>query len=412
MLSRTQPIQVIAAIALMISSGALADTQYEFTLVDAFTPNYALRETYIYDINDQNLAVGTTTITIQLPNGSSTTTYTGFYWTPETEKAAVELSWPKGVNNGGLMAGSLQTYDIPTDQFTNMPLLPSTFPPLVLLGVNDGGVAVGYVQICNCSNSQGTLQIPYVWDAANGARSLSVPNAKGAARINSNGLIVGWTGSWSMPDSYMYNLNANTYTIMSTQFAEPNAQTTAVDVNDNNVVVGWRKNSTGSISWGYTWTPGESPTLLPLPPEGFQPHLRPTSINNDGVIVGSIYTPIATQLAFVYDAEHGVRELSTLTNEPAGFTLMTATAINDNGWIVGYGYGGGGMYKSFVLQPIVPVMGDATGDGLVNVNDLLAVISAWGTCPLPPATCPADLNGNGAVGIDDLLIVINNWTGI
>jgi hypothetical protein len=149
-------------------------------------------------------------------------------------------------------------------------------------------------------------------------------------------------------------------------------------------------------------------TLLPLPPAGFQPHLRPTSINNNGVIVGSIYTPIATQLAFVYDAQHGVRELSTLTNEPAGFTLMTATAINNNGWIAGYGYGGGGMYKSFVLKPIVP--GDINGDGAVNASDLLAVINSWGACPAPPTLCPADLNGDGNVNSADLLIVLNNWS--
>jgi hypothetical protein len=400
---------VVVVTSLAALGVARADVEYEFTLVDAFAANYGLRETYIWDLSNQNVAVGTTTITIQLPNGSTMTTYTGFYWTPEDEKTPVELSWPKGVNNAGLMAGSLQTYDIPSQQFTNMPLLAGTYAPLALLGVNDLGVAVGYVQICNCSNSQGTLQIPYVWDMKTGAHSLNVPNAKGAARINNNGLIVGWTGGWSMPDSYVYDLNTDTYTIMSTQFAGANVQTTAVDVNDNNVIVGWRKNSTGSISWGYTWSADNGVTLLPLPPEGFQPHLRPASINNSGVIVGSIYTPIATQLAFVYDAEHGVRELKPLTNAPADFTLMTATVVNDNGWIAGYGYGGGGMYKSYVLKPIAPqeVAGDADGNGIVNVDDLLAVVNAWGICAAP---CAADLTDDGDVDVDDLLMVINNWS--
>lgn len=56
------------------------------------------------------------------------------------------------------------------------------------------------------------------------------------------------------------------------------------------------------------------------------------------------------------------------------------------------------------------VPGDATGDGLVNVQDLLAVINAWGACPAPPALCPADLDGDGQVGVTDLLLVINNWS--
>ena len=56
------------------------------------------------------------------------------------------------------------------------------------------------------------------------------------------------------------------------------------------------------------------------------------------------------------------------------------------------------------------VVGDITGDGVVNVNDLLALIQAWGACQAPPATCPADLNGDGMVSVVDLLMVINNWT--
>jgi hypothetical protein len=52
------------------------------------------------------------------------------------------------------------------------------------------------------------------------------------------------------------------------------------------------------------------------------------------------------------------------------------------------------------------VAGDVTGDGSIDVDDLLAVINAWGIC----AGCAADLTGNGVVDVDDLLQVINNWT--
>ena len=50
--------------------------------------------------------------------------------------------------------------------------------------------------------------------------------------------------------------------------------------------------------------------------------------------------------------------------------------------------------------------GDATGDGLVNTNDILAVLSEWGQCK----ACAADLNGDGLVGVDDILIIIEYWT--
>lgn len=49
-------------------------------------------------------------------------------------------------------------------------------------------------------------------------------------------------------------------------------------------------------------------------------------------------------------------------------------------------------------------LGDISGDDHVGVDDLLAIIAAWGSSDLD-----ADLNEDGIVGVDDLLIVIGNW---
>src|SRR5258705_7721289 len=50
------------------------------------------------------------------------------------------------------------------------------------------------------------------------------------------------------------------------------------------------------------------------------------------------------------------------------------------------------------------------GNGTVNVDDLLAVITSWGPCPAPcPAYCNADINHNCAGNVDDLLAVITGW---
>jgi hypothetical protein len=62
---------------------------------------------------------------------------------------------------------------------------------------------------------------------------------------------------------------------------------------------------------------------------------------------------------------------------------------------------------AFTIDRIVVVTpGDADGNGLVDVNDLAAVIDDWGTCE----HCGADLDANGQVGVDDLLAVILNWS--
>ena len=48
---------------------------------------------------------------------------------------------------------------------------------------------------------------------------------------------------------------------------------------------------------------------------------------------------------------------------------------------------------------------DVNGDDTVNVQDLLAVIGAWGPC----AGCAADVNDDSQVNVIDLLAVINGW---
>ncbi len=60
----------------------------------------------------------------------------------------------------------------------------------------------------------------------------------------------------------------------------------------------------------------------------------------------------------------------------------------------------------YVISP----EGDLTGDGLVDVLDLIALLSNWGPCPDPPADCPADLHKDGVVDVVDLLIVLSNWS--
>jgi hypothetical protein len=52
-----------------------------------------------------------------------------------------------------------------------------------------------------------------------------------------------------------------------------------------------------------------------------------------------------------------------------------------------------------------PCPEDLTGDGAVNVFDLLEVLGAWGACP----GCPEDITGDGAVNVFDLLEVLGAW---
>lgn len=61
------------------------------------------------------------------------------------------------------------------------------------------------------------------------------------------------------------------------------------------------------------------------------------------------------------------------------------------------------------LSPVVP--GDLTGDGIVNVSDLLIMLSNWGPCPAPcPPNCVGDMDADCTVGVTDLLVLLSNWT--
>jgi hypothetical protein len=88
----------------------------------------------------------------------------------------------------------------------------------------------------------------------------------------------------------------------------------------------------------------------------------------------------------------------------------TAGVLNLNGLNIYYGQliGDPSQIIDIAVPPAVP--GDTNGDGVVDVDDLIAVILGFGPCPAPPAACPADVNGNGTVDVDDLVMVVLNWS--
>jgi hypothetical protein len=50
---------------------------------------------------------------------------------------------------------------------------------------------------------------------------------------------------------------------------------------------------------------------------------------------------------------------------------------------------------------------DIDGDGVVGINDFLALLAAWGPCG--DACGPQDIDGDGEVGITDVLILLADW---
>lgn len=94
-----------------------------------------------------------------------------------------------------------------------------------------------------------------------------------------------------------------------------------------------------------------------------------------------------------------------------GTLRLSWLGIGSSDSIVGLSHGDGtpdGFIQSdFTTLPGCEevLVGDVNGDGIVNVQDLLMIISAFGSCP----DCPEDLDGDGLAGASDILIVLANW---
>ncbi|MHC5023129.1 MAG: hypothetical protein ACYTGG_04360 [Planctomycetota bacterium] len=56
-----------------------------------------------------------------------------------------------------------------------------------------------------------------------------------------------------------------------------------------------------------------------------------------------------------------------------------------------------------------PCLGDFDGNGAVDVNDLLDLLSTWGPYEPCPPVAPADFNGDCEVGVQDLLDLLSFW---
>jgi hypothetical protein len=95
------------------------------------------------------------------------------------------------------------------------------------------------------------------------------------------------------------------------------------------------------------------------------------------------------------------------TLEPGEFTLQYSAV----GTASTFGAGEDTDSATFNLQLLTCfIPADLSGDGIVDVVDLLALLGAWGACG-SPSSCLADLDHSGAVDISDLLALISAWTG-
>lgn len=337
----------------------------------------------------------------------------------------------------------------------------------------DGSVIVGASDMPNSLNEDGapfrwTQQTGLVF-----LGNLGGSNGGVARAVSSDGSVVVGYSSKSGPPNY--DLEAFRWTAGSGMVGMGdldggvhNSQASAVS-GDGSIAIGLASTSASPYNRSFKWTQADG--IVELQPASFRavgmsrngqfgvggnvgraarldrsdgallmiPHVAIPGLNTDtdlawaanadgSVVVGMQNLSQGNEFfgrAFVWDATHGTRILhDVLVNDYglgpqlAGWELNCATAVSDNGMaFAGYGFAPSGEQAAWFAKFPQPCFADIapsgvpSGDGVVNVDDLLAVINAWGPCA-DPKNCPPDIappGGNGTVNVDDLLAVINAW---
>ena len=196
------------------------------------------------------------------------------------------------------------------------------------------------------------------------------------------------------------NLSSIMHTVIETErqcLAEANAH--------GHVVLCWLdEDKSGSLFQRMAfWSPNTGRIDLPIPDDVAQVIVQ--SINDEGDILAWGITEEYETRNLLFKAGEPTCTLENRVIGHARIHDMQTIDINNLGQIA--------MQMELttensagLLTPARP--GDVDGDGNVGVNDLLAVISAWGDWPVG-SICGPDLDMDGSVNVNDLLAVISDW---
>ena len=132
---------------------------------------------------------------------------------------------------------------------------------------------------------------------------------------------------------------------------------------------------------------------------------------------GDTFAPVPGDYVFFYESDDFYGDhLCGVYRLPNGNTIATngpdgeIREVDEGGQIVWQHFTTDDImravkYSYDILDPPTPSCdGDATSDGVVNVNDVLLAVGDWGQ-----SDSPADVNNDGAVNVTDLLVIIDGW---
>lgn len=272
---------------------------------------------------------------------------------------------------------------------------------------NDDGAVAGL------SEGSGFTGNAFAITDVSGMQDLT-PGPGGSARsINNIGEVTGWVNnSPPIGTAQAFRWNRTTGRVDLGPLNGLYTITFGYSINDFGAIGGTAMPASGDFGVAFVHFPGSGYVELPSQ----HTYDEVSGINNSGIAVGFSGNSFGVgSIAWMWSQSEGITQLNTLVDPAEGYNILRPLGINDQGQIIALAsrtlppfdpFGGG-----VVLTPVQPdVPGDVNGDSIVDVVDLLGVLSAWGSCPAPPESCPADVDHDGDVDVNDLLLVIGNWS--
>lgn len=316
------------------------------------------------------------------------------------------------------------------------------------LGVNDAGDVVG--EAANVSNFNGSTQRGWLVLASSPSQALEPLSAPGTTvlqgyDITNNGIVLGTANRGSGQGIYAYTWNqsganpvtqppniactfafgrgvnilgnvvgyitANActdhepfFTTQDTTILLPTLggrNSDAMDINDNNVIVGQSQTSDGkyrAVVWNFNQQTSQwEVTRLPSPVDRSSYAL---AINNSGDIVG--YYLMANNRAAAAIWRDGIfYDLTTVSQTP-GYRPIIATDINNLGQISAQGFTPTAQLRALLLNPFC--IGDFNADGGVDGRDIGDFFQVWET-----GDDLADTNLDGSIDGQDVQRFFERW---
>jgi len=328
----------------------------------------------LYSLIDMGHAPGYTSVTPTGINSSgyvvgsvglaSTSTYTrGFVWNPNTHVYTLvgngASSSASGINDRGIVVGTdnvtgntAYRYNLNTGVITHLSPMPG--------GSSANAVAINASGAVTGRSLNAILQ----YRAPLWAPGASIPSDLGALPgdgrhntgydINDAGVVVGQ----SKPGNNVVPVRATRWDPTTHQVLDLGTlgglNSLAYAINNPGFIVGSSNIGGGESSHPFLWNPTtQQMTDLGLLPGAFSG--RASDINDSNMVVGHTGFNVGDPLnrAYLWTSQTGMLDLNTLTDfTAAGWVLNSAVAINNAGWITGYGRAPDGHQHGFVLVPV------------------------------------------------------------